>query len=62
MILPPSSAGSALVVADAKDEPAAGFYLQYGFKRFVTDPMRLYIAMAVVARLFLTPELDAWRH
>lgn len=44
--------GSALVVADAKDEQAAGFYLQYGFERFTTDPMRPYIPMGVVARLF----------
>jgi GNAT superfamily N-acetyltransferase len=44
--------GSALVVADAKDEKAVGFYLQYGFNRFVTDRMRLYIPMGVLARLF----------
>ena len=44
--------GSALVVADAKDERAAAFYLQYGFERFATDPMRLYVPMGVVERLF----------
>lgn len=44
--------GSAFVVADAKDEQAAGFYLQYGFRRFATDSMRLYIPMGAVARLF----------
>jgi GNAT superfamily N-acetyltransferase len=47
--------GSALVVVDAKDEQAAGFYLQYGFECFATDPMRLFLPMGVVAKLFANP-------
>jgi hypothetical protein len=41
-------------VGDAKDEQAAAFYLHYGFERFATNPMRLYIPMGAVARLLLS--------
>jgi ribosomal protein S18 acetylase RimI-like enzyme len=34
------------LVVDAKDEPAAAFYEHLGFRRFVSRPMTLYLAMA----------------
>jgi ribosomal protein S18 acetylase RimI-like enzyme len=43
--------GSALVVVDAKDEPAASFYTQYDFRRTKSDPRRLYILMGTIAKL-----------
>lgn len=43
--------GSALVVVDAKAEPAASFYAQYDFQRAKSDPMRLYIFMGTIAKL-----------
>lgn len=42
---------SAAVIVDAKDEPGAGFYERYGFKRFPQQPLRLFIAMRTVDRL-----------
>jgi ribosomal protein S18 acetylase RimI-like enzyme len=38
------------LVVDAKDESALGFYQHLGFRRFVTQPMRLFIPIAEAAR------------
>lgn len=43
--------GSALVVVDVKDEPAASFYTQYDFQRTKSDPMRLYILKGTIGKL-----------
>jgi GNAT superfamily N-acetyltransferase len=41
--------GSVAVIVDAKDESAARFYEQYGFRRFEDSPRRLYIMMTTIA-------------
>ena len=43
------------VVADAKDEQAAGFYERYGFNRFPNMPLRLYLPMTAVGKLSIAP-------
>lgn len=43
--------GSWAVVVDAKDEAAAAFYEHYGFRRFLDDPLRLFLPMATVAKV-----------
>ncbi len=40
------------VIADAKDEQAAGFYERYGFNRFPDRPLRFYLPITAVAKLF----------
>ncbi|MBA2597898.1 MAG: GNAT family N-acetyltransferase [Chloroflexota bacterium] len=42
--------GSMAVIVDAKDDQARAFYEHYGFRRFVEDPYRLFIPMAVAIR------------
>jgi ribosomal protein S18 acetylase RimI-like enzyme len=41
------------LVVDAKSEDAAGFYLRLGFQRFLSQPMRLFIPIAEIARRLL---------
>lgn len=43
------------VVVDAKDEIAAKFYARYGFVPFPSRPLRLFLPMETVHRLF-TPD------
>ena len=40
-----NSVGSAAIFVDAKDESAARFYLNFGFKRNVDQPFKLYLPM-----------------
>jgi GNAT superfamily N-acetyltransferase len=40
------------VEAIAKDEKARSFYLKYGFKPLIDDPLHLYLSMKTVAKLF----------
>jgi GNAT superfamily N-acetyltransferase len=44
--------GAAAVVVDAKNEGALGFYLKMGFIQFKDDPMRLFLPMKTVEKLF----------
>jgi GNAT superfamily N-acetyltransferase len=44
--------GAAAVVVDAKNEAALGFYLKMGFIQFRDDPMRLFLPMKTVEKLF----------
>lgn len=37
------------IVVDAKDEAAAAFYESFGFQRFPTRPMRLFLAASTAA-------------
>ncbi len=43
--------GSSLVVVDAKDDRAAGFYRHFGFIPFPDHPLRLFLTMQTVAQL-----------
>lgn len=43
---------SLAVVAEALDEQAMNFYLRYSFQQFQQDPMKLYLPMKSVAKLF----------
>lgn len=43
---------SAAVVVDAKDERAVRFYEKYEFMRFRDEPMRLFLPMRVIEKLF----------
>ena len=43
---------SVAVVVDAKDDNAASFYERYGFIRFMDQPGRLFLPMAVIERTF----------
>jgi ribosomal protein S18 acetylase RimI-like enzyme len=43
---------SVAVVVDAKDDSAVSFYQRYGFVRFVDQPRRLFLPMAVIERTF----------
>jgi ribosomal protein S18 acetylase RimI-like enzyme len=38
------------LVVDAKSEDAAAFYMRLGFQRFLSQPMRLFIPIAEIAR------------
>jgi predicted GNAT family N-acyltransferase len=40
------------LVVDAKDAHAAAFYLRYDFIAFPTNPLRLFLPTATIARLF----------
>ena len=40
------------VVVDAKDDHAREFYVRYGFTPVNTEPMRLFLPMGTVAKLF----------
>jgi GNAT superfamily N-acetyltransferase len=44
--------GPAAVVVDAKNEGALGFYLKMGFIQFKDDPMRLFLPMKTIGKLF----------
>jgi GNAT superfamily N-acetyltransferase len=44
--------GAMAVIVDAQDETARAFYERHGFQRFADDPLRLFIPMADVERLF----------
>jgi len=41
------------LVVDAKDDGAVGFYRHLGFRRFVSQPMRLFMPIAEAARQLL---------
>jgi predicted GNAT family N-acyltransferase len=43
---------SVAVVVDTKDDSAVSFYERYGFIRFVDQPRRLFLPMAVIERRF----------
>lgn len=43
---------SLAVVVDALDESAAGFYQKYSFQRFKQHPLKLYLPMQSVEKLF----------
>jgi ribosomal protein S18 acetylase RimI-like enzyme len=43
------------LVVDAKDDAAIGFYQHLGFRRFVSQPMRLFMPLAEAARKLLPP-------
>ena len=43
---------SVAVVVDAKDDNAVSFYERYGFVRFMDQPRRLFLPMAVIERTF----------
>ena len=43
---------STAVVVDAKNEASLGFYLKFGFIQFVDDPLRLFLPMTTVEKLF----------
>jgi GNAT superfamily N-acetyltransferase len=43
---------SVAVVVDAKDDSAVSFYGRYGFIRFLDQPNRLFLPMAVIEKLF----------
>ncbi len=47
--------GVKLVVVDALDDAAAGFYAHHGFQRFADIRMRLYIAMTTLRGLYPAP-------
>ena len=47
--------GSSMVVVDALDEGAAGFYAAHGFVR-LPESMRLVLPMQTLAKLFPTGE------
>jgi ribosomal protein S18 acetylase RimI-like enzyme len=42
------------LVVDAKDETAVSFYRHLGFRRFVSQPMRLFLPIAEAARRMLS--------
>lgn len=42
------------LLVDAKDEGAASFYLHLGFRRFVSEPMRLFMPVAEAAQRLLS--------
>jgi ribosomal protein S18 acetylase RimI-like enzyme len=39
------------VIVDAKDDTARAFYERYGFRRFTTDPHRLFIMMGTISAI-----------
>lgn len=43
--------GSALVIVDAKNEAAVGFYRHFGFHAFRDRPMQLFLAMSEIERM-----------
>ena len=51
--------GAMLVIVDAKDEPARGFYERYGFVQFEDEPLRLFLPMADADRLCGSPAASA---
>ncbi len=44
------------VVVDAKDDTASEFYARYGFARFPSRPLRLFMPMETVRRIFASEE------
>jgi ribosomal protein S18 acetylase RimI-like enzyme len=44
---------SAALVVDAKSEDAVRFYQKYGFIKFQTDPMKLYVSTSEIDKLGL---------
>lgn len=44
------------VIVDAKDENAAIFYEQRGFERFVSDPLRLFVPMSTIEKMYKDSE------
>lgn len=47
--------GAMAVIVDAKDDAARRFYERYDFKRFVTDPYRLFLPMQRIVTLVEGP-------
>ena len=47
--------GIAVLVVDAKDEGLAAYYRAYGFIPFPSQPLRLYLPVATIARALSTP-------
>jgi predicted GNAT family N-acyltransferase len=43
---------SLAVIAEALDENAVNFYKKYGFQKFKEDPMKLYLPLKSVEKLF----------
>ncbi|SIO60898.1 Acetyltransferase (GNAT) domain-containing protein [Singulisphaera sp. GP187] len=46
------------VVVDAIDEQAKGFYLKYGFRALLDDPLHLFIPLSVVRQLNLNTQAE----
>lgn len=44
--------GSIAIVVDAKDDAAREFYERYGFERFAAHPLRLFLPMNTIKKLF----------
>lgn len=44
--------GSAAVIVDAKDDLARNFYVKHNFIEFPDQPMRLFLPMKTIAKLF----------
>ena len=43
-----ADAASYMLLVDAKDEQGAAFYTHFGFRRFATKPLTLYLPLATV--------------
>jgi GNAT superfamily N-acetyltransferase len=43
--------GAMAVLVKAKDERAALFYKRYGFRRFIAQPLRLFMTMGEISKL-----------
>jgi ribosomal protein S18 acetylase RimI-like enzyme len=46
------SIGSSFVIVDALDEDAAGYYQKFGFRRIESAPLKLFLPMATVEKLY----------
>ncbi len=45
------------IVVDAKDESAAAFYVRYGFQRFETQALRLFLTTEIIRRAVLAAQI-----
>lgn len=45
------SVGGVAIIVDAKDETAAQFYLHFGFERFATEPLKLFMPLGTARQL-----------
>lgn len=48
---------SVAVVVTALNEKASSFYIKYGFEPFSQEPMKLYLPMKSIEKLFQNPDL-----
>ena len=47
--------GIKLVIVDVTDEAAKKYYIQFGFKEFDNEPMKLYMATETISKLINNP-------